>query len=201
MIPSVRPITRIHVSAFDGLRSLWSRRITHASDYSFLQKRLQMPSWNPHCIPHKSPEMVSSAHLCGHISTASPPSSVVSPSRPSVGPFTAPLHRCHHTTVLSLGRARHIRPFLCPRAPHPPISFPPPFPPSAHHARCAALRYVFSSMCSSSFPVPPPSPSRVVYSSVLLFLRHLIASAADLPLRVAARRVLRLSALLTISLC
>jgi len=167
MIPSVRPITRIHVSAFDGLRSLWSRRITHASDYSFLQKRLQMPSWNPHCTPHKSPEMVSSAHLCGHISTASPPSSVVSPSRPSVGPFTAPL----------------------------------PFPPSAHHARCAALRYVFSSMCSSSFPVPPPSPSRVVYSSVLLFLRHLIASAVDLPLRVAARRVLRLSALLTISLC
>jgi len=100
MIPSVRPITRIHVSAFDGLRSLWSRRITHASDYSFLQKRLQMPSWNPHCTPHKSPEMVSSAHLCGHISTASPPSAVVSPSRPSVGPFTAPLHRRHRTTVL-----------------------------------------------------------------------------------------------------
>jgi len=87
--------------------------------------------------------------------------------------------------------ARHIRPFLS----------PPSFTPSAHHARCAALRYVFSVMCSSSFPVPPPSPSRVVYSSVLLFLRHLIASAVDLPLRVAARRVLRLSALLTISLC
>jgi len=53
MIPSVRPITRIHVSAFDGLRSLWSRRITHASDYSFLQKRLQMPSCSPHCTPHE----------------------------------------------------------------------------------------------------------------------------------------------------
>jgi len=87
--------------------------------------------------------------------------------------------------------ARRIRPFLS----------RPPLPPSAHHARCAALRYVFSSMCSSSFPVPPPSPSRGVYSSVILFLRHLIASAVDLPLRVAARRVLRLYALLTTSLC
>ena len=145
--------------------------------------------------------MVSSAHLCGHISTASPRSSVVSPSRPSVGPFTAPLHSRHRTTVLSLGRARHIRPFLCPRAPHPPISFPPPLPPlrTPCTLRCTQVR--FSSMCSSSFPVPPPSPSRGVYSSALLFLRHLIASAVDLPLRVAARRVLRLSALLTISLC
>jgi len=48
-------------------------------DYRFLQQRLQMPSGNPHCTvntPHQCPLMVSSAPLCGSVSTASPLSSV-----------------------------------------------------------------------------------------------------------------------------
>ena len=126
MIPHVRPIKHIHVSRFNGSRSLLSKRISHASDYRLLQDRLQMPSWYPFCIPQESPEMVSSAYLCGSVSTASPPlSSVVSPSSPSVGTFAPPLHRLHRTTLLSLGHARRIRPFLCPGAPHPPHSLPP----------------------------------------------------------------------------
>jgi len=93
MIPYARPIKLIHVSAFHGSLSLWSRWITHASDDRSLQKRLQLPSGNPHCIRHNSQKMVSSAHRCGTVSSASPLSSVVSPSRTSVGPFTPPLNR------------------------------------------------------------------------------------------------------------
>jgi len=142
MIPLVRPIKLIHVSRLNGSRSLWSRGILHASDYRFVKDRLQKPSWNPYCIPQESPEMVSSAYLCGSVSTASPPlSSVVSPSSSSVGPFPPPLHRLHRTTLLSLGHARRIRPFLCPRAPHPLLSLPPTLPPSAHQASRAALTY------------------------------------------------------------
>jgi len=51
----------------------------------------------------------------------------------------------------------------------------------------------------TSFPVPPPGPCRSVHSSLVHFLRHLSASAVDLPLRVATRRVLCLFALLTIA--
>jgi len=50
MIPLVRPIKLIHVSGFNGSRSLWSRGIKHASDYRFLQERVRMPSWNPYCF-------------------------------------------------------------------------------------------------------------------------------------------------------
>jgi len=105
-----------------------------------------------------------------NISTASPPSSVVSPSRPSVGPFTAPLHRCHRTTVLSLGRARHIRPFLCPRAPHPPISLPALLHPlrTPCTLRCTQVRffcYVFLVL-----PRPPaePQPGCLLFCSSFL---------------------------------
>ena len=109
--------------------------------------------------------MVSSAHLCGHISTASPPSSVVSPSRPSVGPFTAPLHRRHRTTVLPLGRARHIRPFLCPRAPHPPISFPHPPPPHRTPCtlRCTQVRVFLNVFLVLPRPPPEPQPGCLLF--------------------------------------
>jgi len=147
MIPSARPIKLIHFSAFDCARSPWSRWSTHASDYRSLQKRLQLPSGNPHCIRHNNLEMVSSAHLCGSVSTASPPSSVVSPSRTSVGPFTPPLNRRHRTAMLSLRRARRIRSFLCARASHPPLDFLPPLPLSLHPRAASALFFV---------PLPPP---------------------------------------------
>jgi len=101
MVPSARPIKNNHVSAFDGSRSLWSRWITHASDYIFRQKRLQMPSGNPHgtvYTPHQGPEMVSSAPLCGSVSTASPLSSVVSPSC-HLAPPSGLLH--HHSIVVT----------------------------------------------------------------------------------------------------
>jgi len=218
MIPCARPIKLMHVSAFDRSRSLWSRCITHASDYRSLQKRLQLPSGNPHGIRHNSPEMVSSAHLCGSVSTASPLSSVVSPSRTSVGPFTPPLNLLHRTAMLSLRRARRIRSFLCARASHPPLSFPPPTPPffaparrirpflcpppsPPPHTMQVALhpRSFCLSMCSTSFPVPAPSPIRGVHSSLFHFLRHLPASAVNLPLSVAAHRVLFEFALLTIA--
>jgi len=159
-----------------------------------------------------------SLRQCHHCVSALFRRLAISPSRPSVGPFTPPLHRRHRIAMLSLRRARRvrsffgpalrIRPFFCP--------LPPPFfaparrichflcpPPSAHpHAMQVALysRSLFSSMRSTSFPVPPPGPCRSVHSSIVHFLRHLPASAVDLPLRVAARRVLRLFALLTIAL-
>ena len=155
MILSARPIKLIHVLAFDGSRSLWSGWITHASDDRSLQKRLQMPSGNPHCIRHNSPEMVSSAHLCGSVSTASPLSSVVSPSRPSVGPFTPRFNSRHRTVMLPLRRARRIHSFLCARAPHSPFSLPPSLPPSAHHAGRAAPTFLF---CLDVFHVLPRSP-------------------------------------------
>jgi len=174
MIPSARPIKLIHVSAFDGSRSLWSRWIPHASKYKSLQERLQLPSGNPHCIRHNSPEMVSSAHLYGSVSTASPLSSVVSPSRTSVGPFTPPLNRRHRTAMLSLRRARRIRSFLCARASPPPLSFPPPSPflctraphspcslpsfppPSAHHVSRAAPTFLLSLDVFHVLPNFPP---------------------------------------------
>jgi len=62
--------------------------------------------------------------------------------------------------------ARRIRPFLSPT----------PLPPTAHHARCAALRYVFSSMCSSSIPVPPPSPPPTAHHARCAALRYVFSS-------------------------
>jgi len=86
--------------------------------------------------------------------------------------------------------ARRIRPFLCPSPSPPP------------HTTQVALhpRSFFLSLYSTSFPVPPPSPSRGVHSALFHFLRHLPASAVDLPLRVEAHRVLFVFALLTIAL-
>jgi len=222
MIPSTRPIKNIHVSGLDGSESLWCRWITQASDYRCLQKRLQMPSGNPHCIHStqrpRNCQKRASLRQCQHCVSALFRRLAISPSRPSVRPFTPPLHRRHRIAMLSLRRARRIRsffgpalrirPFFCP--------LPPPFfaparrichflcpPPSAHpHAMQVALysRSLFSSMRFTSFPAPPPGPCRSVHSSLVHFLRHLPASAVDLPLRVAARRVLRLFALLTIAL-
>jgi len=222
MIPSTRPIKNIHVSALDGSQSLWCRWITHASDYKFLQKHLQMPLGNPHCIHStqrpRNCQKCASLRQYQHCVSALFRRLAISPSRPSVGLLTPPLHRRHRTAMLSLRRARRIRsffgpalrirPFLCPP--------PPPFfeparrichflcpPPSTHpQAMQVALysRSLFYPMRSTSFPVPPPGPCRSVHSSLFHFLRHLPASAVDLPLRVAARRVLCLFALLTIAL-
>jgi len=61
-------------------------------------------------------------------------------------------------------------------------------------------RSFFSFMHFTSFPVPHPGSFRSVHSSLVHLLRHLPASAVDLPLRVAARRELCLYALLTIAL-
>jgi len=159
-----------------------------------------------------------SRRQCQHCLSALFRRLAISPSRSSVGPFTRPLHRRHCTAMLSLRRARlirsffgpalRIRPFFCP--PFSPFFAPArhicPFlcpPPSPHpHAMQVALfldSFLFS-MRSTSFPVPPPGPCRGVHSSLVHFLRHLLVSAVDLPLRVAARRVLCLLAFLTISL-
>ena len=54
MIPLVRPIKLIHVSGFNGSRSLWSRGIIHVSDYRFLQEPVRMPSWNPYCFSQEA---------------------------------------------------------------------------------------------------------------------------------------------------
>ena len=191
MIPRIRPIRLIHVSGLNGSQSLWSRGIAHASRYRFLHERLQLPSWNPDYFPQESPEMVSSVCLCGSVSTASPSlSSVVSPSIPSIRRFPQPLHRPHRTVMLSLGHARRIRSFL----------FLLPSPPP--HTMQVALhaRNFFPSVCSMSFPAPPTSPSRGVHSSLLLLLRHLPASAVNLPLHVPARHVLCFSVSLNKSL-
>jgi len=164
--------------------------------------------------------MVSSAPLCGSVSTASPLSFVVSPSCH----LAPPSGLSHHDSIVvtappcSLSDAPTASAPSCPRsasapyfAPLPAPFFaparricrflcPPPFP--HPHAMQVALysRSYFSSMRYTSFPVPPPGPCRSVHSSLVHFLRHLAASAVDLPLRVAVRRVLCLFALLTISL-
>jgi len=152
-------------------RSLWSRGNTHACDCRFLQVSLQIPSWSPYCFRQESPEVVSSAHLGGNVSTTSPPlSSVVSPSSPSVAPLPPPLHRPHRTTMLSLGHARRIRRFLFPRTPHPllflPRTPPPPPPPlrTPCKSRCTHVLF-FPSMCSTSIPAPPTSPKIVCLCS------------------------------------
>ena len=100
----------------------------------------------------------SAVRLCGSVSTASPLSSVVSPSRTSVGPFTPPLNRRHRTAMLSLRRGRRICSFLCTRAPHPPFSLPPPLPASAHHASRAAPTFLLFLDVFPVLPRPPPQP-------------------------------------------
>ena len=106
MVPSTRPIKNIHVSAFDGSRSLWSRWITHASDYRFRQKRLQIPSGNPHCTvytPHQgrpffcpppSPFLCARAPHLPHSLTPSLPPSARHASR-AVLTFVFFLHAFH----------------------------------------------------------------------------------------------------------
>jgi len=181
MISSARPIKNIHVSAFNGSQSLWCRWITRASDYRFHQKRLQMPSGNPHCIrftqrPRNGQKRASLPQCQQHCGSALFRRLVISPSRPSIGPFTQPLHRRHRTAMLSLRRARRIRSFFEPAlrihpffAPPPPPFFAParricPFlcpPPSSHpHAMQVALysRSICSSMRFTSCLVPPPRP-------------------------------------------
>ena len=108
------------------------------------------------CTPHKGPQMVSSAPLCGSGSTASTLSSVVSPSRTSVGPFAPPRNRRHRTAMLSLRRARRIRSFLCTRAPHSPCSLPSFPPPSAHHVSRAAPTFLLSLDVFHVLPNFPP---------------------------------------------
>ena len=131
---------------------------------------------SPVYTPHKGPEMVSSAPLCGSVSTASPLSTIVSPSSHLAPPsgVTPPLHCRHRTAMLSLRRARRIRsffgpalrvrpffcpspsPFLCTRAPHLPLSLPRSLPPSARHASRAVLTF---DIFFHAFHVLPRSPS------------------------------------------
>ena len=162
--------------------------------------------------------MVSSAPLGG---SASPLSFIVSPSR-HLAPASG--HPHHHSIVVtappcSLFDARDASaPSLGPRSASAPF-FPPrpalfcapacricPFlcPPPSPHPRAMRVALYSRSFCSSmrstSFPVPPPGPCRSVLSSLVRFLRHLPASAVDLPVRVVARRALCLFALVTIAL-
>ena len=140
MVPSARPIKNIHVSAFDASRSFWSRWITHASDYRSRQKRLQMPSENPHCTvytPHQGPEMVSSAPALPLRSLPSFRHLVIWPLRRAfhtTTPSSSP-----HRHALSLTRAPHPL-LLRARAPHPPLFLPPPLPLSLR-PRAASGRY------------------------------------------------------------
>jgi len=134
-------------------------------------KRLQIPPkaftnafGETPLFSHNSPEMVSSAHLFGSVSTVSPLSSVVSPSRRSVGPFTPPLNHRRCTAMLSLRRARRIRSSVCARASHPPLSFPPPPPPFF-----APARRIRPFLCLP--PSPPPHTMQVALHPRSFFSR------------------------------
>jgi len=178
---------------------------------------------NPHCTvyPPTKAQKWSAARLSEAVS-ALPLRSL--PSSRHLA--SSPLHRPFHITTLSSSPHRHAlsstraasAPSYGPRsafaqffAPPPPPFFAParricPFlrpPLSPHpHAMPVAVfsRSFFSSMGSTSFPVVAPGPCRGAHSSLVHFLRHLSASAVDLPLRVAARRVLCLFAFLTVAL-
>jgi len=176
MIPSARPINNIHVSAFDGSRSLGSRWVTHASDFRFLQKRSQIPSGTPtvqYILPPRprNGQQRASLRQYQHCLSALFRRLAISPVRTSVGPFTPPLYRRHRTAMLSLRRAPHPL-LLMARAPHSPLFLPPPLPlslrPRAASARFFAppsppTRTSCQSRCSyvRFFPpwVPRPSPS------------------------------------------
>jgi len=117
-----------------------------------------------------------SLRQCQHCFSALFRRVAISPSRPSIGPFTPPLHRRHRTAMLSLRRARRIRsffrpalrirpffcppssPFICARAPHLPLSLPPSLPPSARHASRAVLAFVFVLHAFHVLPCSPPRP-------------------------------------------
>jgi len=152
MIASVRPITRIHVLAFDGLRSLWSRRITHASDYSFLQNRSTDAFLKPPLYSTQEPRN--------------------GQQRASLRPYQhrvsalfrrlaiSPLRRALHSTPPS--SSPHHRALSWTRSPHPPLPLPPPTA-SAHF-----------------FPLPPSPPPHTVHvalhSGMLFFNVFLVLS-------------------------
>ena len=145
--------------------------------------------------PHKGPEMVKSAPLCGSVSTASPLSSFVSPSR-HLAILSGLSH--HHSIVvteppcsLTSTRAPHPlllwarappppllcpppSPFLCARAPRLPFSMPPSFRPSACHASRAVLTFVFF---LHAFHVLPRSPPRLLPECSLISCTFIEASA------------------------
>jgi len=163
--------------------------LQHANDDRFLQKRLQMPSGNPHCIyptqGTRNGQQRACLRQCQHCISALFRRLAISPSRLSVGPFTPPLHRHHRTPVPSLRRAGRIRSFFGPalrirpffRPPPPPFFAPArricpflflPLCPHPHAMQVARYsRLIFSSMRSTSFPVPPPRPLPGVKSSLI----------------------------------
>jgi len=127
--------------------------------------------------------MVSSAPLCGSVSTACALSSIVSPSRhlaPSLG------HSHHHSIVVtaspcslfdaraasapSLGMRSAPAPFLPPPAPAYLATAPricpflcPPLSPHPHAMQVALYSGLFfSSMRSTCFPAPPTAPAAVL---------------------------------------
>jgi len=195
MISSARPIKNIHVSGFDGSRSLWFTWITHASDYIFLQKRLQMPSGNPHCIYStqrpRNGQQCASLRQCQHCVSALFRRLAISPSRPSVGPFTPPLHRHHRTAMLSLRHARRIRSFFGPALRIRPFFLHPPLPLSLRPRAASApffaalpppIRTPCKSRCTRvrffhhAFHVLPRSPSRPLPGCLLISCSFLEAS-------------------------
>jgi len=89
MIPLVRPIKLIHVSGFNGSRSLWSRGIIQVSDYRFLQERVRMPSWNPYCCSQEAQKWCRIREAAG---TAQVSSSWGVPLRPGCGHCPAHSH-------------------------------------------------------------------------------------------------------------
>jgi len=155
-----------------------------------------MPSGNPHCIHTtqrpRNGQKRASLRQCQRCSSTLFRRLSISPSRPSVGPFTPPLHRRHRTAMLSLRRARRIRsvfghalrirpffcpppsPLLCARAPHLPLFFFPSLRPSARHASRAVLSLVFF---LHAFHVLPGSPHRPLPECSVIFCSFLEASA------------------------
>jgi len=121
-----------------------------------------------------------SLRQCQHYVSALFRRLTISPSRPSVGPFTPPLHRHHRTAMLSLRRARRIRSFFVPALLIRPFFCPPPLPLSSRpHAasapffaplpppirtpcksRCTHVR-VFPPCVPRPSPFPPPAPAGV----------------------------------------
>jgi len=139
--------------------------------------------------PHKAPEMVSSAPLCGSVSTASPLSYAVSPSRHLASPsglsnnhsivVTAPprsLFDARAASAPSLGpRSASAHIFAPPPPPsHLPPSLPHSLPPSARHTSRAVLTFV---VFLHAFHVLSRSPSRRLPGCSLISCTFLEASA------------------------
>jgi len=147
------------------------------------------------CTPHKGPEMVSSAPLCGSVSTASPLPSVVSPSRHLAPPSGLSHHHFIVITALpcslfdaraasapSLGARSASAPFcarpalplsLRPRAASAPFFAPLP-PPIRTPANRAVLTFVF---ILHAFRVLPSFPVRLQPGCSLSSCSFLEASA------------------------